>query len=74
MNPTEYDITCARCFITITGKSAEAVNIAFRGHEKEAHGYMTGQEFYNRFREELRIDTDFKGAVEAARKAAGLEQ
>lgn len=34
---------------------------------------MSGREWYQRFRDELRIDADFKQAVEAAKKAAGIE-
>ncbi len=78
----EIYTVCGRCLVKISGPTSEAVNIAFRGHEKEAHGYMTGQEFYDRFSKGLNnYDTELAPLapeqmlciLECAKIAAGLE-
>ena len=73
---------CGRCYVKISGPTQEVVNTAFRGHEKEAHGYMTGQEWYERFLKEikrygaLKIPENgayFKTMMHCAKRSAGLE-
>src|SRR3989442_2504378 len=79
-------IVCSRCMVKISGPTSEAVNTAFRGHEKEAHGYMTGQEWYIKFEKRLLEVPEYKDVhvpgvallvesevLEAARKVAELE-
>lgn len=75
-------IVCSRCMVKISGPTQEVVNTAFSGHEKEAHGYMTGQEFFDRFSKGLNnYDTELDlltpeqtlCILECAKKAARLE-
>ena len=75
----DYWIVCRVCGVKFEGDDRTAVDTAFRGHEKEAHSYMTGQEFYERFEKEYYTPDSGRSpdlerhAIEAAKRAAGLK-
>jgi hypothetical protein len=78
-------IVCGLCGVKISGPSQELATVTYRGHEKEVHNYMIGQEWYERFeklldpRHDSQLANDEKEYMlmseirEAARKAAKLE-
>jgi hypothetical protein len=70
-------ITCGHggCGISITGPTYESVLLAYKAHVDSYHNFMTGQEWYDRFRVELQADikTPADWVVRAAKRAAGIE-
>lgn len=83
----KFNITCSRCHIKIGGDNQQMVTLAFRGHEKEVHGFMTGEEFYRNVEkliqhDELVVNWSDDGEpcytqdqiFKVAKKAGGLEK
>lgn len=79
----DFDITCATCMVTISGNNRDAVMVAYRGHEKEAHGFMTGREYYDRTIKAIeQFNYEHRGSIDiylsddlndVLRQVAGLE-
>ena len=76
-NKDYASITCGQCLVTVTGPTIHDVEVVYRGHEKEAHGYMTAQEWIERLSQFMDNDDTLPSEMrhkitEEAKRAAGL--
>lgn len=81
---SDFTVTCAEsgCGLTFEATSKEYLDEIFREHQQQAHNFMTGQAFYERFVDAYnaagirKIAGDAyhdEAIMEAAKRAAGLK-